>query len=153
MPLIGWYHFDSLTLLFWFDHFLEARAENLTKILLVFLVDLKTPKSHFGINWLLSRKEKTRASTKPESLLAPEVSSAIVPSTTTAAVSVSFACINRCSMGFLMLIKLSPWVTSVWEMFKMTWFPSSLSPLLSLTFAPLCSCPIAILSQKVGTII
>ena len=34
---------------FWFDLFLEARAEILTKILLVFLGDLKTPKAHFEI--------------------------------------------------------------------------------------------------------
>ena len=36
MPLIGGFYFDSLTLLFWFDLFLEARAEILEKILLAF---------------------------------------------------------------------------------------------------------------------
>ena len=34
--LIGGFYFDSFTLLFWFDLFLEARAEILTKRLLVF---------------------------------------------------------------------------------------------------------------------
>ena len=36
MPLIWWFHFDSLTLLFWFDLSLKARAEILTKISLGF---------------------------------------------------------------------------------------------------------------------
>jgi hypothetical protein len=36
IPLIGWFYFDSLPLLFWFNLFLEARAEILTKISLVF---------------------------------------------------------------------------------------------------------------------
>jgi hypothetical protein len=36
MPLIGRIFFDSLKLLFLFDHFLEARAEILKKFLLVF---------------------------------------------------------------------------------------------------------------------
>ena len=36
IPLIRGFYFDSLTLLFWFDLFLEARAEILTKFLLVF---------------------------------------------------------------------------------------------------------------------
>ena len=31
IPLIEWFYFDSLTLLFWFDLFLEARAEVLEK--------------------------------------------------------------------------------------------------------------------------
>ena len=34
--LIGGFYFDSLTLIFWFDLFLEARAEILEKISLVF---------------------------------------------------------------------------------------------------------------------
>ena len=36
MQLIGGFYFDSLTVLFWFDLFLEARAEILEKISLVF---------------------------------------------------------------------------------------------------------------------
>jgi hypothetical protein len=36
--------------LFLFNLFLEARAEILTKILLVYLLDLKTSKGHFEIN-------------------------------------------------------------------------------------------------------
>ena len=36
MLLIEGFYFDSLTLLFWFDLFLEARAEILEKITLVF---------------------------------------------------------------------------------------------------------------------
>ena len=39
----------TLTLLFWFDLFLEARAEILEKI----SEDLKTRKGHFDINWPL----------------------------------------------------------------------------------------------------
>ena len=50
MRLIVGFYFDPLTLLFLFDLFLEARPEILTNILLVFLVDLKTPKVHFKIN-------------------------------------------------------------------------------------------------------
>ena len=49
MPLIGLFYIDSVTLLFLFDHFLEARAE----IFRWFLVNLKTPKGHFKINWPL----------------------------------------------------------------------------------------------------
>ena len=52
-------YIDSITLLFWFDLILEARVEILTKISLVFLVDLVTPKEHFEINWpLLGRLEQ-----------------------------------------------------------------------------------------------
>ena len=40
---------------FWFYLFLEARAENLTDISLVFSVDLKTPKGYFEINWPLPK--------------------------------------------------------------------------------------------------
>ena len=36
IPLIWWFYFDSLTLFFWFDLFLEARAEILKKNSLVF---------------------------------------------------------------------------------------------------------------------
>ena len=36
---------------FLLDFFLEARAEILEKISLVFLEDLKTPKGHFEMNW------------------------------------------------------------------------------------------------------
>ena len=48
----------TLRLLFWFDLFLEARVEILTKFLLVFWSiwsgsHLKTPKGHFEINWPL----------------------------------------------------------------------------------------------------
>ena len=43
-----------MPLFFWFDLFLEAKAEILEKISLVFLEDLKTPKGHFKINWPLS---------------------------------------------------------------------------------------------------
>ena len=43
--------------MFWFDLFLEARAEILTKISLVLLVDLKTPKGDFEINWPLAWAE------------------------------------------------------------------------------------------------
>ena len=51
---VEWFCFDSLTLLFWFDLFLEARPEILTKISSVFLVNLKTPnKGYFEINWPL----------------------------------------------------------------------------------------------------
>ena len=42
-----------MPLFFWFDLFLEARAEILEKILLFFLEDLKTPKEHFKIIWPL----------------------------------------------------------------------------------------------------
>ena len=51
IPLTGWFYFDSLRLLFWFDLFLEARAKILTKISSVFLEDSKTPKVHFKVNW------------------------------------------------------------------------------------------------------
>ena len=50
IPLIVGFYFDSLTLLFLFDLFLEARAEILTKISLFFLGDLKTAKGHFEIS-------------------------------------------------------------------------------------------------------
>ena len=50
MPLIGRFYFDSLTLLFWFDLFLEARAEILEKISLVF-GRFEDTKGHFEINW------------------------------------------------------------------------------------------------------
>ena len=36
MPLNGGFYFDSLTLFFWFDLFLEAREEILEKIPLLF---------------------------------------------------------------------------------------------------------------------
>ena len=36
MPLIGGFYFDSITQLFWFDLFLEARAEIMEKKSLVF---------------------------------------------------------------------------------------------------------------------
>ena len=36
MPPIGGFYFDFLTLLFWFDLYLEAMAEILEKILLFF---------------------------------------------------------------------------------------------------------------------
>jgi hypothetical protein len=36
IPLIGGFYFDSLTLFFLFDLFLEARAEILEKLLLIF---------------------------------------------------------------------------------------------------------------------
>ena len=39
---------------FWFDIILEARAEIFIKFLLLFFVDLKTPKGHFEINWPLA---------------------------------------------------------------------------------------------------
>ena len=51
MPLIRGFYFDSLRLLFWFDLFLEARAEILGKRLLGFW---KAPKGHFEINWPLT---------------------------------------------------------------------------------------------------
>ena len=51
--MIGWFYFDSITLLFWFDLFLEARAEILYNKFVGFLVDWKTPKGHFEINWPL----------------------------------------------------------------------------------------------------
>ncbi len=60
IPLIGWFYFDSLTLLFWFDLFLEARAEILTKISLFFVQfednkrTFRNSKGHFEINWPLS---------------------------------------------------------------------------------------------------
>ena len=51
------FYFDSLTLLFWFELFLEARAEILSKSLQefrwFFWGDLKTAKGHFEINWPL----------------------------------------------------------------------------------------------------
>ena len=50
LPLIGGFYFDSLTLLFLFDLFLEARAEILEKKSVGFWGDLKTPKGHFEIN-------------------------------------------------------------------------------------------------------
>ena len=50
IPLSEWFYFDSLTLLLWFDLFLESRAE----ILEFFFKDLKTPKGHFEINWPLT---------------------------------------------------------------------------------------------------
>ena len=62
MKKIGRFYFDSLTLLFWFVLFLKARTEILTKILLVFLVDLKTQKCPFKINWPLERLKKTKRS-------------------------------------------------------------------------------------------
>ena len=55
VPLIEWFYFDSLTLLFWFGLFLEVRAEILTKKLCFFFVDLKTPKGHFEINWPVAK--------------------------------------------------------------------------------------------------
>ena len=42
-------YFDSVTILFLYDLFLQARAEMLEKIR-GFLGDLKTPKGHFEIN-------------------------------------------------------------------------------------------------------
>ena len=39
---------------FWFDLFLEARAEILKKIV-GFLVETMTPKEHFEINWPLEQ--------------------------------------------------------------------------------------------------
>ena len=50
MSVIGGFYFDSLTLLFFYDLFLEARAEILEKKFVGFLGDLKTPKGHFEIN-------------------------------------------------------------------------------------------------------
>jgi hypothetical protein len=38
-----------MPLFFWFDLFLEARAEILEKFSLVFLEDLKTPKEQFEL--------------------------------------------------------------------------------------------------------
>ena len=38
---------------FWFDLFLEARAEILTKDFIAFLVDFRPPKWHLEINWPL----------------------------------------------------------------------------------------------------
>ena len=52
-PLIGgWFYFDSLRLLFWFDLFFEARAKILEKISLVFC----TKFWHFEINWPLTSR-------------------------------------------------------------------------------------------------
>ena len=64
MLLIEWFYFDSLTQIFCLDLFLEARAEILTKISLVFLGDLKTPKGHFEINWPLQQRIFWSKSTK-----------------------------------------------------------------------------------------
>ena len=44
------FNYLNIVLFFLFCLFLEARAEILTKILLLFLVDLKAPKGHFEIN-------------------------------------------------------------------------------------------------------
>ena len=56
-----------MPLIFWFNLFLEARAEILTKISLVFLVDLKTPKRHFEINWPLLEDKKAEAALRSSS--------------------------------------------------------------------------------------
>ena len=42
-----------MPLFFWFDLFLETRAEILKKLLLVFLVETMEPKRHFEISWPL----------------------------------------------------------------------------------------------------
>ena len=44
---------SKMKIIFWFDLFLEARAEILEKKIVVFWGDLKTPKGHFEINWHL----------------------------------------------------------------------------------------------------
>ena len=49
IPLIGGFYFDFLTLLFLFDLFLQARAE-IQNYFRLFLVQMKTLKSHFEIN-------------------------------------------------------------------------------------------------------
>ena len=49
--------FDSLTLLIWFDLFLLARPEVQT-IFVHFLVQMKTLKSPFEINWPLAKMKK-----------------------------------------------------------------------------------------------
>ena len=46
--------FDSLTLLLWFDCFLEAGAKILEKKFVGLLGDLKTPKGHFAISLVKS---------------------------------------------------------------------------------------------------
>ena len=44
------FYFDSLTLLFGFDLFLEARAEILEKKFVDIFVQTMTPKGHYEIN-------------------------------------------------------------------------------------------------------
>ena len=46
----NWY---NKVFIFWFDLFLEARAEILKKKIVGFLVETMTPKGHFEINWPL----------------------------------------------------------------------------------------------------
>ena len=65
VPLIGGFYFDSLTLLFWFDLFSEARAEILEIISWLFLGDLKTPKGHFKITWPLVTMNCIYVSSRP----------------------------------------------------------------------------------------
>ena len=50
----------SSAIIFWFDLFIEARAEILTKISMVFLVNLKAPKGHFEMNLPLDLKDKKK---------------------------------------------------------------------------------------------
>ena len=50
MPLSGGLYFDSFTLFFWFDLFLETRAEILEKFLFVFW-EIWRHKEHFEIKW------------------------------------------------------------------------------------------------------
>ena len=56
MPPNKWFHFDSLTLLFWFDLFLEAKAEILEKKIVGFLEEVLIPKGYFEINWPLVKQ-------------------------------------------------------------------------------------------------
>ena len=51
MPLIGWFYFDSLTLLFW--PLFRGWGRNPYKNFVGFLVNLKTLKGHYEINWPL----------------------------------------------------------------------------------------------------
>ena len=50
IPLIGGFYFDSLTLPFLFDFFLEPKARNPGKKFVGFLEEVLTPKGHFEIN-------------------------------------------------------------------------------------------------------
>ena len=53
MLLIGGFYFDSRTLLFWFDLFLEARSEILEKISLIFWEIWRHQKDIYQERWLI----------------------------------------------------------------------------------------------------
>ena len=70
---------QKVPLFFWFDLFLEARAEILWKNFVGFLGDLKTPKVHFKINWPLGFRLVMSAKSRFKSF-ATEVQRLTLPS-------------------------------------------------------------------------